>query len=55
MESLDLDKDGHISFEEFKAGFQVCMLHVVIIGPECTVHVLMQYQQLSHACYLNVS
>lgn len=23
MESLDVDKDGHISFEEFKAGFQV--------------------------------
>lgn len=23
MSSLDADKDGHISFEEFKAGFKV--------------------------------
>ena len=43
MSSLDADKDGHISFEEFKAGFKVHHLNCVddacivchILGLQC--------------------
>lgn len=29
MASLDVDNDGHISFEEFKAGFQVSKFYLL--------------------------
>ena len=43
MSSLDADNDGHISFEEFKAGFKVQSAVEIIPGVWCLyllVHVL---------------
>ena len=44
MSSLDADKDGHISFEEFKAGFKV-LVHRDVAS--MTVHLCVYYNRLT--------